>query len=281
MTMTSYTPPIGWCGPLDRAADMHAAGLDYIEAQLVPMALEDNAAFASAKARIRELPLPALAMSYLFPHDVRIVGPEADETRNRAYFDRVVDVLALAKSRVVVLGSGWTRNIPEGWTQAQAEEAFLKTLASCADALKGVGTTLVIEPLNRKESNLVNSVADGVRLAKLLNRPEVRGLADFYHMDEEHEALETLFDNGAWLAHIHLADTGRLNPGTGQYDYPNFFRNLQRSGYRGLLSAECGCVGEPVAAMQLSMAFIEQAWAKALRQAPGKAPGHSGQRGAG
>ena len=191
------TPQFGWCGPLQNAALMKEAGLDYIEAQLVPMKLEDDASFANARALIRELPLPALAFSYLFPHDARIIGPEKDERRNRAYFDRVVELLTLARARVVVLGSGWTRNIPENWTQAQAEDEFLTALGWCADALEGSGTTLVIEPLNRKESNLVNSVADGARIAKSLNRPEVRGLADFYHMDEEAEPLDELREHCA------------------------------------------------------------------------------------
>ncbi len=254
---------IGWCGPLQNAALMHEAGLDYIEAQLVPMALEDDAAFASAKAQVRELPLPALAFSYLFPHDVRIVGPGTDERRNRRYFDRVVELLTMAHARVVVLGSGWTRNIPEAWTQAQAEADFLKTLSWCADALQGSGTTLVIEPLNRKESNLVNSVGDGVRLAKALHRAEVRGLADFYHMNEEAEPLETLRENCAWLAHIHLADTGRKNPGTGSYDYAMFFGHLKACGYSGLLSAECSMIGEPLDAMRESAAFLRRVWAAA------------------
>ncbi|KAA1013139.1 sugar phosphate isomerase/epimerase [Paraburkholderia panacisoli] len=254
------TPQFGWCGPLQNAALMKEAGLDYIEAQLVPMKLEDDASFANTKALIKELPLPALAFSYLFPHDARIVGPEKDEPRNRAYFDRVVELLTLSRARVVVLGSGWTRNIPEGWTQAQAEDEFLTTLGWCADALEGSGTTLVIEPLNRKESNLVNSVADGARIAKSLNRPEVRGLADFYHMDEEAEPLDELREHCAWLAHIHLADTGRLNPGTGGYDYPSFFGHLKACGYQGLLSAECGLKGEPLASMRESATFLRRAW---------------------
>jgi len=261
---TNHVPLIGWCGPLERAADMHQAGLNYIEAQLVPMRLEDDRAFAEAQAKVRDVPLPALAMSYLFPHDVRLVGPEVNDTRNRAYFDRVVTLLALAKSQVVVLGSGWTRNVPAGWTQVQTEEAFLRALSWCADALQGVGTTLVIEPLNTKESNLVNSVADGVRLAKQLNRPQVRGLADFYHMDEEHEPLTTLSAQGDWVRHIHLADTGRLNPGTGSYDYPQFFSQLKQSGYRGLLSAECGVKGDPIEAMRHSRQFLTQAWQQAV-----------------
>ena len=65
--MQTLIPPIGWCGPLNRAADMHQAGLDYIEAQLVPMNLENDAAFEEAKARVRELPLPALAAPHLKP----------------------------------------------------------------------------------------------------------------------------------------------------------------------------------------------------------------------
>ncbi len=251
---------IGWCGTLDKAPAMKAAGLDYIEAQLVPMKLEDDAAFGAAKAQVRDLPLPALAMSYLFPHDLRLVGPEVHEQRARAYFDRVVELLALARSKVVVLGSGWTRNVPEGWERARGEEQFLHALGWCAGALAGSGTTLVIEPLNRKESNLINSVEDGVRFAKTLNRAEVRGLADFYHMDEEQEPLDTLSKNGAWMAHIHLADTGRMNPGTGAYDYDTFFAQLKAGSYQGLLSAECGIKGEPVAGMRHSAEFLRRYW---------------------
>jgi hypothetical protein len=53
------------------------------------MTLEDDAAHVEGRAQVRDLPLPALAFSYLFPHDVRIVGPDVDETRNCRYFDRV------------------------------------------------------------------------------------------------------------------------------------------------------------------------------------------------
>ncbi|MDR5762447.1 sugar phosphate isomerase/epimerase family protein [Caballeronia sp. LZ035] len=257
------TPPFGWCGPWHHASLMQQAGLDYIEAQLVPLNIEDDASFARAMSLIQDLPLPALAFSYLFPHDFRLVGPDKDESRNRAYFDRAVQLLALAKARIIVLGSGWTRNIPEGWTKHDAEDDFLRALEWCADALRGCGTTLVIEPLNRKESTLVNSVADAARLVNALNRPEVRALADFYHMDEEAEPLGQVREHGASLAHIHLADTGRLNPGTGTYDYPTFFGHLKAAGYNGLVSSECGIKGDPVASMRESTAFLRRAWTDA------------------
>lgn len=262
--MNSNNPPrFGWCGPLQNADNIKLAGLDYMEAQLVPMQLENDASFAEAKARVVDAALPVEAMSYLFPHDFRLYGEGADEARNRAYFDRVVSVLDLAKAKVVVLGSGWTRNVPKGWTSTQAEQAFLETLRWCAQALEGSTALLVIEPLNRKESNLVNSVAEGAQLARLLNHPKVLGLADFYHMDEENEPLDTLIPNAPWLGHIHLADTQRLNPGTGRYDYASFFGHLKRAGYRGRLSAECGVQGDPVDAMRLSAKFLRDAWENA------------------
>jgi sugar phosphate isomerase/epimerase len=250
----------GWCGSAADAAQIKQAGLDYVELQLVPMRLEDDVSFAQAKAGIKSLPLPAPVMSYLFPHDLRLVGPEVHEQRARAYFERVLELLRLAGSRTVVLGSGWTRNVPDGFLRQRAEDQYLRALTWLAVALKGSGITLVIEPLNRKESNLINSVAESVRFARMLNCSEVRAHADFYHMDEESEDLSTLVENASWLGHVHLADSGRMNPGTGAYPYAAFFRTLKTAGYRGLMSAECGRQGEAVTAMKFSADFLRRQW---------------------
>jgi sugar phosphate isomerase/epimerase len=257
------TPAIGWCAPIERAADLAAAGLDYHELQLVPLKLEDDAAFADAMARVRDLPLPVSVASYLFPHDLRLVGNEVQEAHARAYFDRVVALMSAAGTKLVVYGSGWTRNVPDGFDPKRAEEQFLHALRWCADALAGIGGTLVIEPLNRKESNQCNSVADGVRLARASGKANVSSLADFYHVDEAQEPLETLRRLGASIVHVHLADTGRLNPGTGRYDYTTFFGHLRTAGYAGRLSGECGFKGEPVASMRESAAFLREVWQRA------------------
>jgi sugar phosphate isomerase/epimerase len=113
--------------------------------------------------------------------------------------------------------------------------------------------------LNRKESNIVNSVGEGVRFAKAVNRPEIRVLADIYHMDEENEPLSEVATHIEWLSHIHLADTGRFNPGTGSYDYDTFFGYLKTANYRGMLSAEC-TVKNPEADMRQSLAFLRRHW---------------------
>lgn len=259
----STRPAFGWCGTLDKAADLHAAGLDYLELQLVPLRLEDDTAFADAKARVRDLPLPSPVMSYLFPHDLRLVGPVVQEARARAYVDRVIELMSAAGARHVVYGSGWTRNIPEGFDTAQAQDQFLRALQWCGEAVGAIGATLVIEPLNRRESNQCNHVAEGIAWARRTGLPNVQGLADFYHVDEEAEPLALLAECGGALAHVHLADTDRMNPGTGRYDYPVFFGALKRAGYAGRFSAECGVRGEPVAGMRFSADFLRRTWAQA------------------
>src|SRR5271166_4007443 len=187
---------------------------------------------------------------------------DIDIRRVKSYLGRAAELLACAQSKIVVFGSGRARNVPDGFDREKAEAQFIDSLLWSADALKGSDTTLVIEPLNRKESNIVNSVGEGVRFAKAVNRPEIRVLADIYHMDEENEPLSEVAIHVEWLSHIHLADTGRFNPGTGSYDYDSFFGYLKAANYRGMLSVEC-TVKNPEADMRLSLGFLRQHWPSA------------------
>ena len=72
-----------------------------------------------------------------------------------------------------------------------------------------------IGPLNKKETNLIHLVSDAVRVVQELNMDNVRALADTYHMEMEGESPEVLADLGAFLSHVHVADTDRraLVPG--------------------------------------------------------------------
>lgn len=250
---------IGWCRPLSDAAMMRDVGLDFVEVALAPLGLEDRASFAAAKRAEAGAALPTAAFNTFLPRDIRVVGPEADIPRFREYLSRAAEILAHGEAKVVVFGSGWARSIPEGWDGARGEEQMREALRLSADALAGTGTTLVIEPLNRSESNLINSVGEGRAFADAVDRPEIRFLADFYHMDEEDEPLDALVANAAGLTHVHLADTGRMSPGTGSYPYDLFFAKLREAGYRGMISAECG-VTDLETDMRASLAFLRRYW---------------------
>ena len=53
------------------------------------------------------------------------------------------------------------------------------------------------------------------------------------------EALDNVRTHARWIKHIHVADSGRFAPGTGDYPYREFFGMLHSIGYDGLISVEC------------------------------------------
>src|SRR5690606_21284794 len=99
--------------------------------------------------------------------------------------------------------------------------------------------TIVIEPLNRKESNIINSVLEAMEIAKKVNRKSIKVLADFYHMEEENEPLKNIAIAREYIKHIHVADTGRYSPGTGIYPYEQFTKYVEMANYNGRISIEC------------------------------------------
>ena len=230
----------GCCASIDNADAVHRAGFDYLEAgvtSLIPD--EDDAAFAPVLAKFQASPIPVAAFNLFLPRDLVIVGPDIDQPRIERYVHRALARIQAVGATIAVIGSGRSRRVPDGFSRDEATAQIVRFLNVVADAADSTEVTIAIEPLNHNESNIINSVAEGVDFARRVNRPPIQVLADFYHMDEDDEPLTTITDNKDWLAHIHVADSGRLAPGTGTYPYATFVEQLRQAGYDGMVSVEC------------------------------------------
>ncbi|MCQ6557232.1 sugar phosphate isomerase/epimerase family protein [Paenibacillus mendelii] len=230
---------VGWCSELQHVDDLAESGYDFIECALVSLCLEDREAHRQLLPRYRDRVIPTAAFNCFFPGDLKVVGPSVDKERMKQYVARAAEALESVGAKIAVLGSGGARQIPVGWEYGRAQEQFLELLALISSRFKGTGITLAIEPLNQKECNFINRVGEAAEFAQLVNQPEIRVLADFYHMQEDEEPLDTLEQHKEWLAHIHLADSGRNSPGTGAYPYTEFVEQLRRCNYEGFISVEC------------------------------------------
>lgn len=230
----------GCCCSIEQANVAHAAGFDYVECTVVSLLPEATEPMvAPVLEKYRAAPLPVAACNVFLPGDLKVVGPDVDWLRVEPYVRTALRRVQLVGANLVVFGSGKARMAPDDFARADAEAQLVDFLQLAGEIATAHAMTVAIEPLNRKESNIVNSVAEGVALAERVNRPSIRVLADFYHMDEEQEPLRHLLDYKAWLAHIHVADTGRRAPGTGSYPYAEFVDLLNQAGYDGLVSIEC------------------------------------------
>jgi len=130
--------------------------------------------------------------------------------------------------------------------RAEGEVSHEQHLVWLAEALDELapraadhGTTLLIEPLNRYETNLINSVADGAKLIGSLKAKNVKLLCDLFHMNiEEPDIANALSEAGSLVGHVHFADSNRRAVGFGHTPMSPIISALRRIGYNGYLSAE-------------------------------------------
>jgi sugar phosphate isomerase/epimerase len=130
-----------------------------------------------------------------------------------------------------------------------------RELAACAHEC---GTLLLLEPLNRYEQHLLRRQADGVEIIQRAGDPPgVALLSDFFHMHiEETSTPEALRQAGKYVAHVHMADNTRMQPGTGDIDWKDGLQALKDIGFTGYLAYECGIDGRPKEALRRSVEFI-------------------------
>ncbi|MBQ5487163.1 MAG: TIM barrel protein, partial [Bacteroidales bacterium] len=130
------------------------------------------------------------------------------------------------------------------------------------------GTTVILEPLNRKEAFYMRLVADAAAIARDSGSKGVKAMGDFWHMQEETSDYGALMSAGKeYLQHIHIASRGnRKMPGEdGELDvYSDGFRALKEIGYDKFVSLECGLAGEDrAAAVTNAVNLLRKQWAEA------------------
>ena len=109
-----------------------------------------------------------------------------------------------------------------------------------ADHAEAHGITIAIEPICHREGNILRTVADGLAMAKRVNREGIKVLADLYHVWQENEPMQNIIDAADWLAHVHIAEpVKRSYPGNDDFDFTDFFTTLKQAGYDGRVSCEC------------------------------------------
>ncbi len=227
----------GVCTGIENGEIARAAGFSFIEPTV--RSLHGGNDFPVIQAAHAAAGLPTPTFNVFVPGDLKITGPTVDLAKLQVYVAESLGRVKAVGGELVVFGSGGARNIPDGFSRDAAWQQLIDFLQMVADECGKTGVSIAIEPLNRKESNVLNSVAEGVKLAQAVDRAPIRVLTDLYHMQEDAEPTDTVVENAAWLTHVHVADSGRLAPGTGSYPYAEFFGYLKRTGYNGRIAVEC------------------------------------------
>ena len=134
------------------------------------------------------------------------------------------------------------------------------------DALSSLGKTaaqhgapLIYEPLNRYETNLCNTMADGVKLVTEAETDNVVLLADLFHMNIEEADLASAIRTGKdKIGHVHFVDSNRQPAGAGHMDFEPVVAALREIGYDGYLSAEAFPIPNSQAAAEMTIQTFQR-----------------------
>ncbi len=172
---------------------------------------------------------------------------------------------------------GKARMVPPEQRKAEWNLA-VKNLRKVCDMAAERGLEIALEPLNRFESDLVNTAWDVLRLVDEIDHPAAKVLLDGFHMNIEEPDIEAAIKLvGDKLIHVQVAENYRGTPGTGQTNWAAYKRGLEAINYKGTVSiesftpdnkelAQAVCIWHPLALSQdkfalEGLAFLKQ-WAQ-------------------
>ena len=206
--------------------------------------------FAPSADAIRALPLQELLRQHnlklaavgtgagMVVHKLQLCDSDSSRRQQAEIFIRDIMSAGAEFGAPAIIGSmqgKWDDVVDQQTATGYLRDA-LQRLGEHAESL---GTILNYEPLNRYETNMANTMAQGVALLKPLATKSVKLLADFFHMNiEEVNIADALRDAGDFVGQVHFVDSNRQAAGRGHMDFTPIAAALSAINYAGYASAE-------------------------------------------
>jgi sugar phosphate isomerase/epimerase len=211
------------------------ARLGYDGIELAGRPERSTSALAAALAAAQ---LQVYSVCSVFAEDRDYAHPDPARRRaTRNYLRAVLDQAGELGARVVIVVPTYRPQpvAPRRDELAYAAETIRLATEDAPESRPAVG----LEPLNQYETHLIRTLADAEELRTMIDLPNVKLMADVFHMNiEEREPAAALASHGESIAHVHLADSGRREPGTGHIDFAAAAHALRAVDYRGTLAME-------------------------------------------
>lgn len=173
--------------------------------------------------------------------DLSITDP-ASGNETTDYLLKLVDICAKLGGHTLVHGSPRQRRPLADMTMAATYAHVADLFAPVASACQDAGLTYCIEPLSRDQTPFVNTLAEAKNLVDMVGSPAFKTMLDCSSAalaeDESVPALAEKWIPGGLIGHVHLNDSNRGAPGTGDDDFAAIIAAIIKRNYHGDLSVE-------------------------------------------
>jgi len=185
---------------------------------------------------------------------------DPDPAVRQAAIERVIAHIPVARRFDAVIIIGLLRGvIRPGVSRKQAMGWLVEALQTCANAAAPHRVRLALEPINRYETSLINTVDEGLALIREVDAPNLGLLLDTFHMNIEEPSIEeSIRRAGPHIFHFHVADSNRRYPGAGHLDFPRILSVLAETGYDGFLSGEFLPYPDAATAAQRAIEYLRK-----------------------
>lgn len=233
-----------WTSPLtDETLPAHAAKARDLGYTALELPLEGVGDWDPSRARrvLDDLGMGAVLVGAMGPGR-SLVSQVGDVAATQDYLRTCVDAAEVLESKIVAgpfyspTGVTWRMDAA---TRAAVIAELRENLAPVASYAQSAGVTLAVEPLNRYETSILNTVEQAVEaLAPLFD--EGVGLAlDTYHLNiEEKSPPDAIRHGGSAVAHVQVCGSDRGAVGDDHTDWPAIMQALDDIGYDGMLGLE-------------------------------------------
>jgi sugar phosphate isomerase/epimerase len=193
-------------------------------------------------------------------HKLRLTDPDpAIRQRAREFIRSIID-LAGTVNAPAIIGSMQGR-WGDGVTREQALAWLGEALTELGEYAARHGHSLLYEPLNRYETNILTRQGEAAAFLRSLRTQNVKLLCDLFHMNIEESSMAEAFRTaGSLVGHVHFVDSNRLAVGFGHTDMAPIMAALRDIGYTGYLAAEVLPLPDSEAAAEQSIRSFRK-WA--------------------
>jgi sugar phosphate isomerase/epimerase len=223
-----------------------AVGYEGLELAPFTLAPNINELTADRRAELRQQAADAgveiLGLHWLLAgtEGLHLTSPDADVRARTADY-----LVALARATrdlggtLMVFGSPKQRSLQDGVAWDQAFEYAAEVFRAAMPGVAGSGIRICMEPLDRSDTNFINTCAEGLRLVDAVAHPDFVLHLDVRAMSSEDTPVPALIERYAPRSgHFHANDPNRRGPGFGDVDFVPIFAALRSAGYDRWVSVE-------------------------------------------
>lgn len=232
--------PLLYAGHLGRAiSDAAELGFEFLELSMRDPGSIDAAAVAE-ELEDAGLRCSAIATGQACLADGLCLSA-TDKGVRAAAIERFADQVVLARELAASVILGGVRGTLAARQAASTarRRAAVDAIRACVDRAGECGVTVLLEPINRYETDFVNRCEEGLELLDEVGGAGAALLLDTFHMNiEERDLGEAIAMAGSRLGYVHLVDSNRHAPGLGHIDFDDVLAALATLDYHGPIVAE-------------------------------------------